>query len=364
MKNSDLIFEKSITRDWSIVYTQIWHESYTKEFKKQFGWGYQEVIYEGCEGMTTGYRATIEHVVGLCNFVIKKLEKDPAWLAKESKKLIAQIRTALDYIKKHKEKNLKSYDNKKLAKVFEKFVALNIDLGPRFIINLWFPTNMEHNEKFGKYKKAIDSAVKARKISEKIGPAADEFVRIVEDEVAARMGLSKNLAKYLTYQEILSYLYEAIIPNTRELQKRSKYFLVAAEGVVVGEKMEHYMHRLGFGLKKISVNKFSKIQGSSAFPGKIQGKVRIVVNKSTFLKFNKSEILVASMTTPDFLPMLKRASAFITDEGGITCHAAIVARELKKPCIIGTKIATKVLRDGDFVEVDADKGTVKILKKS
>ena len=59
---------------------------------------------------------------------------------------------------------------------------------------------------------------------------------------------------------------------------------------------------------------------------------------------------------------MKRAIAFVTDEGGITCHAAIIAREMKKPCIIGTKVATKILKDGDMVEVDANKGTVKIIK--
>ena len=69
------------------------------------------------------------------------------------------------------------------------------------------------------------------------------------------------------------------------------------------------------------------------------------------------------MIKPDYLSAMKKAVAFVTDEGGITCHAAIVARELNKPCIIGTKIATKVLKDGDEVEVDADKGVVKILKR-
>jgi pyruvate,water dikinase len=58
---------------------------------------------------------------------------------------------------------------------------------------------------------------------------------------------------------------------------------------------------------------------------------------------------------------MEKAAAFITDEGGITCHAAIVSRELKKPCIIGTKIATQVLKDGDLVEVDANNGVVKIM---
>ncbi len=68
------------------------------------------------------------------------------------------------------------------------------------------------------------------------------------------------------------------------------------------------------------------------------------------------------MTHPEFLVLMKKASAVITDEGGITCHAAIVAREMGKPCVIGTKIATKVLKDGDLVEVNADKGIVKRVK--
>ena len=62
------------------------------------------------------------------------------------------------------------------------------------------------------------------------------------------------------------------------------------------------------------------------------------------------------------MPAILKAAAIITDEGGITAHAAIVARELKKPCIVGTKIATKALKTGDVVEIDANKGVVKILK--
>lgn len=67
------------------------------------------------------------------------------------------------------------------------------------------------------------------------------------------------------------------------------------------------------------------------------------------------------MTFPNFIPAMEKASAFVTDEGGILCHAAIVSREMRKPCIIGTKIATKIFKDGDLVEVDANKGTVKKL---
>ena len=79
-------------------------------------------------------------------------------------------------------------------------------------------------------------------------------------------------------------------------------------------------------------------------------------------KLKDGDVLVTNMTTPNYLVAMKKAVAFITDEGGITCHAAIIAREMKKPCIIGTKNATKVLKDGDLVEVDANKGIVRKLK--
>lgn len=101
------------------------------------------------------------------------------------------------------------------------------------------------------------------------------------------------------------------------------------------------------------------IRGTSAFLGIVTGVVRIVNLDSEMHKLQKNEILVASTTNPSLMPAMKRCGAIVTDEGGMACHAAIVARELKKPCIVGTKNATKVLKDGDLVEVDADKGIVR-----
>lgn len=94
-----------------------------------------------------------------------------------------------------------------------------------------------------------------------------------------------------------------------------------------------------------------------------RGKVKILLSPKEGNKVKNGDFLVTTMTTPDCIMPMKKAAGFITDEGGVTCHAAIVAREMKKPCIIGTKIATKVLKDGDLVEVDADKGIVRILRK-
>lgn len=107
----------------------------------------------------------------------------------------------------------------------------------------------------------------------------------------------------------------------------------------------------------------SEIKGVVASLGKIKGVVRVVPDVSKVKVFNKGDILVASMTRPEYTQLMKKASAIITDEGGITSHAAIVSRELGIPCVIGTKIATKVLKDGMLVEVNANHGVIKILKK-
>ena len=78
--------------------------------------------------------------------------------------------------------------------------------------------------------------------------------------------------------------------------------------------------------------------------------------------FQKGDVLVTTMTSPDFISLMKKASAIVTDQGGITCHAAIISRELQIPCVVGTQFATQTFKDGDILEVNANHGLVKILK--
>ena len=95
----------------------------------------------------------------------------------------------------------------------------------------------------------------------------------------------------------------------------------------------------------------------------IAGTARIILSEKDFSKVKIGDILVAKETSASFLPVMKKAGAFVTDFGGILCHAAIVARELKIPCVVGTKNATQILKNGDLIEVDAEEGVVKILKR-
>lgn len=104
------------------------------------------------------------------------------------------------------------------------------------------------------------------------------------------------------------------------------------------------------------------IHGTVANGGTAMGRVVVCKNIASIFRVGRGDIIVASMTRPEFMPALKKAAAIVTDEGGITCHAAIVAREMNIPCVIGTRVGTKVLEDGMTVEVRANHGIVRIVR--
>ena len=104
------------------------------------------------------------------------------------------------------------------------------------------------------------------------------------------------------------------------------------------------------------------ISGSIANRGKVKGIARVLTKYQDIYRVEKGDIIVATMTTPDYVSAMEKASGFITDEGGITCHAAILSREFNVPCIVGTINGTKEIQDGQMIELDAYNGKVYILK--
>ena len=100
------------------------------------------------------------------------------------------------------------------------------------------------------------------------------------------------------------------------------------------------------------------VRGLGAAPGRATGRVRRIATLSEAASLGEGEVLVTHMTAPDWVPLMRRAAAIVTDSGGMTCHAAIVSRELGIPCVVGTGDATRTLRDGELVTVDAGHGVV------
>lgn len=198
----------------------------------------------------------------------------------------------------------------------------------------------------------------------------DDFVHYSLDffytEVGKRFNLTRKEARFLWPKELKEMLQGKETYDKEYLQKKMEFS--AAETTPKKSECNYYVgdEARKFIKKTIQIKEESsdvdELKGSTASPGKASGKVKIIRVLDDMKKFQKGDVLVTHMTSPRFMAAISKSSAIITDEGGITSHAAIVSRELGIPCIVGTKIATKVFKDGDLVEVDADKGMVRKIK--
>jgi phosphohistidine swiveling domain-containing protein len=185
------------------------------------------------------------------------------------------------------------------------------------------------------------------------------------EKIASAWGLDYKGLTYLTATEIVGGLEKGdafSLPENYEERKKGY-------GIIVGD--EEYIftgaelaHAIELGVPKVEVSGTEAKGTVASKGGLVTGTARIMLGPSDFGRFNEGDILIANETTPDFVPLMKKAAAIVTDTGGITSHAAIVSRELKKPCVIGTKISTKIFKDGETIEVDAVKGIVRLVDKA
>jgi pyruvate,water dikinase len=173
----------------------------------------------------------------------------------------------------------------------------------------------------------------------------------------------------LQMQEVLDFLhYGTALPLSTFAQRRKACMYLIKGGCKEFYFGDEALEKFEIEIPAENYSNMKEVRGMIACKGIVQGTVKVVSpldNQSKALaKVSDSDILVTGMTRPHMLPAMKKAAAFVTDEGGITCHAAIISREMNKPCVIATRVATKIFKDGDLVEVDADKGIVKILERN
>ncbi len=172
------------------------------------------------------------------------------------------------------------------------------------------------------------------------------------DEALRRKGLEGERSLYLRMN--LPEMKELLAEPQRlaeKLRKREEFTLYVKDG-----ELSFYEY---YAIKPRVVEHAEMLKGVVASKGKVTGTARVIIGPSEFHTFQEGEILVAELTRPDFVPIMKMASAIIAEEGGITSHAAIVSRELGIPCLVGVSHATTILKSGDVIEVDAEKGVVR-----
>ena len=174
-------------------------------------------------------------------------------------------------------------------------------------------------------------------------PVEPDMVRrqkITDDEIVAIADVGRRIEQHYGVPQDIEWA-----------EENGQFFIVQARSVTVTEAVE-----IGIGLP--SEKAPILLEGSPASPGVAAGEVRIVVSPEEIDRVQAGDVLVAEMTTPDFVPAMKRAAAIVTDRGGRTCHAAIVSREMGVPCVVGTGEATHTISDGQLVTVDGSRGRV------
>ncbi len=189
-------------------------------------------------------------------------------------------------------------------------------------------------------------------------------MRRVFKEIARRFGITLKHARFM-----LTLEYEDLLVgkgfDLTQLAEREKFCVLYSEKGYDEFFLGGTARELAAGAEEKHDFNVSELRGQTASlgktPGVVRGTVKIIMTPTDMPKMKNGDILVAVSTNPDVVPAMKKAAAIITEQGGVTCHAAIVSRELGIPCVIGTKIATRVLKDGDIVEVDASHGIVKKL---
>lgn len=186
--------------------------------------------------------------------------------------------------------------------------------------------------------------------------------------------LLKSLVKKydVKFSDVLFYTpleFKKLIDRSKKISvevidQRQRYYLLILKNkkisLYIGKRAKELERSL---LKHLQFNiKSTSLRGIPAYPGKVQGRVRVVNTVSDMRQMRRGEILVSTMTTPRLMSAATKARAIVTNEGGIICHAAVISREFKIPCVVGTKFATKILHNGDLIEVNATKGIIKYLR--
>jgi phosphoenolpyruvate synthase/pyruvate phosphate dikinase len=338
---------------WAGSYTFIscsyWGAQYYHSLKKALGIGFEHTAFIHRKG-TVSFFIPKKEFVAFGARMSKKATKNPA----EAKKLLEELKINTDILLKiMKDLQGKIPTQKEYAKFehyydrhlgYHNFMKKTVDFLSGSTLAVLLPSFKD-----------------ARIYSESVYSETEVFFRSLADAISTKEGISSQFLTCLTAKELETYFKNKKLPKKEVLQERyGASALLFEKGklvILTGEEVS----KVEASLFKAPESK--DLKGVSAFPGVTKGIARVVLDPLNPGVFNTGDILITGMTRPEFISLIKKSSGIVTDVGGVLCHAAISARELKIPCVVGTANATKTIKSGDLIEVDANKGIVVIVTK-
>lgn len=294
-----------------------------------------------------------------------KIFSNPRKFKDYEKKVKESLLAADKFLVDWKKVILKKSSNLELKAWFVKTIKLLTNFS-----DIYTRTEPAFMVKFEKLKRNGKMVKKLGRLRFDLRKKYDPFWQILIGKICGqivRQADRRGSDLFFYTKEEMAGLFEGKAVSEKTISRRRKGF------ALISLTKEEKILKTGDEFRKIyrlllsRPRKVIQIKGQAACRGKVRGRVRVILhNKKDISKdvarFRQGEILVTEMTRPDTVMVCRKAVAIITDEGSITSHAAIISRELGIPCVIGTRHATQILKTGDWVEVDANKGVVRIIK--
>jgi phosphohistidine swiveling domain-containing protein len=330
--------------NWSLLTGLIFGHYYTRILKKDLGVGFDHVVLVSRKGYTKCYfDVENQRVFG------QTRAKQVAENARTLNAFVALVKkradTVVDLVNDLEKKPI-TLEN------FERFIAslygyIGLHMTPRAIVDFSDAKTVQQ---------VMEPFTDVRVYTEKVYKRTEELMQQWAHEIASKTNLEEMFVLSETPDEIRRLLDRGVITEKTVLSNRfdecAAILTSDTTDLLVGEKVSEIENQL------IAQNS-DQLKGQVAYQGVVRGRARVVLEPTSTTAFDMGDILVTGMTRPQFLPLIAKAAAIVTDAGGILSHAAITARELKKPCVIGTLRATQILKDGDNIEVDAIEGIVR-----
>ncbi|MBS3116522.1 hypothetical protein J4421_02900 [Candidatus Woesearchaeota archaeon] len=342
-------------RDFNQWTHQLLTESWTSSIPKIWGKGLSDHLFYYTGRMSIWYRYKLDQEE-LKKYMIHKKVDDPIFQHKkhnEYKKNVNYFRSLFQKdISKIKEAKVHLQNLKETFRKLYLFYPL-----PIFLAGPWREEFIRIHGKSG--ETVIERLNDIRSHSEGVLKENDNFMRKWLGPKLQEHGIPREYLKLLSVEEIDNLVNSDKVPAKSKLDERAKGYFYLSGKIHPIISLEKFLKEHDLLLDEEN-NNSDLLKGTVAYAnGVVQGKVKMILNSEEIHNFQPGEIFVTTMTAPDYLPIISKAKALITDDGGLTSHAAIIARELRLPTITGTRFATKILNDGDLIEVDTIKGMVR-----
>lgn len=352
--NIERIFEstdwycKWAVADFTIIGSSFNSHGYVDNMVRRYKHGLIHNFFVFNRGLITCYQSREENEK-IGNFVDRRIKHQPDYAAKLSGELLDKAKCLRLLLGRPPstlfDKDKFDYFSKKWHEIMPAFVAVN--RCGKLLVD-------------PKYKKRLHLIERTRVKTESILIEADQYIRRFLKLVAKKEKIEMLNLTVLSWDELLKYVHANELPKPKAIRSRWPKcgYVYSGEDVFLSRPEADKL------VKKIAEAhqvKSGYVNGQGAFPGIVRGRVRIVLDPRKAVVFKQGQILIAAMTRPDYLSLIKKAGAIITDAGGVLCHAAISSREFRIPCVVGTQTATRAFRNGDLVEVDATRGIVRKL---